>query len=138
MVAVVCAGLAALAVAGAALAASTAGVKVTPERGSQHSTFTVSFTARDASGQHGSWIRTYEVGAVGPRADGCRAQADSIPDVRAGQRVRVRLAPRSRWCGGSFAGRVYEIEVTRCAKNHSCPIVIHIKSLGRFSFRVRQ
>jgi hypothetical protein len=127
-----------LAVATGGLAATGTGVTATPKSGTQHTTFTVRFTAPHSSGRHGLRFYKYFVAARGSKVRGCRALTSTVPMVHAGERVSVRLATRRRWCSGDFHGRVYQIEANYCRKQTSCPLVVRVRILGSFSFRVRK
>lgn len=127
-----------LAVATGGLAATEARVTATPKTGSKRTTFTVRFTAPHSSGRHGLKFYKYFVAARGTKVRGCRAITSTVPTVHAGERVSVRLAPRRRWCSGDFEGRVYQIEANYCRPHTSCPLVVRVRILGRFTFRVRK
>jgi hypothetical protein len=124
----------------AVAASSTVPVSVHPRWGGTMGRFTVVFRAPDSSGAQGSSTRSFHVTAArrGGTTGHCTAsQTVALAQVQKGQRVRVVLAPRGRWCQGRFAGRVWETVTPACHPGQLCPLFIAEMTVGRFSFRVK-
>jgi hypothetical protein len=125
---------------------------VAPSAGVGTTTFTVRFTAPNASGSTGTagLSHRYSVTATGPQgASGCVDSLALAPLAsRPGQRVAVRLAPGrlgGQWCAGRWSGRVVEMSRPICgpipagsarSAMVACPMFIVIRWLGVFDFRV--
>jgi hypothetical protein len=141
--------IASLCSSGTALGASGnsgARLDVRPAVGWQRTSFVVSFTAQ-RTGFVPSVYSGYEVVASTHGSRGCvSAAVISIPATWQGQRVHTTLKPGrgSRWCKGSYAGRLDEIIRPTCGFREMCPMAsrdsplfIGYLTLSQFSFRVR-
>jgi hypothetical protein len=116
-------------------------VHVTPGAGPPSGTFTVSFVAPARTGVNGSVRLRDEVTASTPAAAaGCDASALQLaPNAQRGQLVRVALHPATgtRWCTGSFSGKVLELQTLVCPPRSMCPLYERLRTLGTFAFSVR-
>lgn len=64
----------------------------------------------------------------------------SVRVARAGERVTVTLAPpsRSRWCPGTYRGRVETLSRPVCKPGTACPQFVALLPIGHFRFTVRR
>jgi hypothetical protein len=105
---------------------------VTPRRGGHRTVFTVTFTARDATGTHDGSTWAYLVDAV---RSGSTAQTTCTPAVTrsggtavAGQHVHVRLVAPRPWCSGHYRATVLLNRQIACGQSPStvpvaCPAI---------------
>jgi hypothetical protein len=134
-------GVALLWTGAAAIGAGASGgahVTVKPAIGSPRTHFVVSFTAGQ-TGLVGSESRRYEVVATGPKHSGCSWNtAVRVAPTHQGQRVHVTLAAEgsAAWCAGEYKGQVDEDIAPVCPAGKLCPLIIEVRTAGRFSFRV--
>jgi hypothetical protein len=151
LIAVLAIAAGALAAGEAALAATGTALPVAPARGHLHTTFTVDFTAPNASGSFGGQTRSYELSATPLHAGrGCIDSVSMAPDATsAGEAIAVVLRPRhlgGRWCAGTYTGSVVEVGHATCGPivaQHTdpdgvaCPqYVAVLDRIGSFRFRV--
>jgi hypothetical protein len=131
----------------AAPAAERTDPGVTPRHGGRHTTFTVSFTAREAAGQHDGATWRYEVMAVrrvsGRPASCTAAVTRDAMNVVVGQRIHVRLRPTRRWCAGAYRATVLLDRQVACVQPTgqppvACPAIAFApQDTGHVSFIVR-
>ena len=119
-------------------------VSVRPAVGSQKAEFFVSSIAQ-RTGFVPSSLSGYRVVASGRAARGCvSGVAVAVPATWQGERVRVGLRTPSRWCPGTYAGRLELVIRPSCGFRELCPLArqlepafIAVLTVGRFGFRVR-
>jgi hypothetical protein len=135
------AGVAVAFVLGAASAAAANGIHVSPNSGNPSTTFTVSFVVPARTGVMRTTRRTDEVTVSNPAtASGCTASATQLaPAAPRGRLVHVAVHPTAgtRWCTGTFTGRVLELQTLKCPLRSLCPMDARLRTLGTFSFSVR-
>jgi hypothetical protein len=141
---------AATACAAAAATTTPPKLKVTPSSGPPRRTFTVHFTAPEASGRVGVQDRRYQLSAAPahPRSGCIDSVALSPQATRAGEKLAVALRPRrlgGHWCTGTYTGQVDEISGPACGPPTQvqpaivCPEFATLMSrIGTFSFRVHR
>jgi hypothetical protein len=103
--------------------------------------FAVSFRTPDRTGRHGT-VQFHDLltGSV-PQGLGCVTSFSvRAPDAKAGARLRVVLDPRrlgTRWCEGTYRGRIAELQTPVCSRGELCPSYVLVRrQLGPFTFRV--
>jgi hypothetical protein len=113
-------------------------VSVTPQTGSAHTRFAISFRSAATTGTFGHLHRDYSVTARGPGGGGCQSSATVVaPPSNAGTHVRVMLSPShsSGWCDGTFRGTVWDVVTLNCG--NACAAALPPSSMiGKFTFRV--
>ncbi len=120
---------------------------VTPKHGGRHTAFTVTFTARETTGQHDGATWRYEIMAVrrgvGQPVTCTAAVTREARDVVAGQRVRVRLHPTRGWCVGAYRATVLLDRQVACTQPAgqppvACPAIAFApQDTGHVAFVVR-
>jgi hypothetical protein len=126
-----------LAVAAAAVAGSTAGVKVTvrPQSGSPGTRFVVRFRAPARTGVIGVQERRYQIQAHGKGTNCAQGAGTTVPPTRKGQQVSIRLS--SLRCVATYHGKVTETIGPHCVSGQPCPLFAsHIRTIARFTFAV--
>lgn len=105
--------------------------------------FVVSFSAPARTGVVGS-IRLRDLLTAAPVSAGARCIGQinvPAPDARRGQRVRVRLTPKTlggSWCAGTYHGKVVELQSAVCPRGTACPAYVRlVATVGHFSLTVR-
>lgn len=133
-----------LLLAGSSISASVGvPVDVAPTVGGPGTAFVISFTAPFRTGVIGSIrLRELLIATSVSAAAGCLAQVNApVPDARRGQRVHVRLDPRTlggNWCTGSYRGSVRELQTGVCPHGSACPTYVRLlATVARFSLLVR-
>jgi hypothetical protein len=113
-------------------------VSVTPQTGSAHTRFAISFRAAATTGPTAVGRRAYSITARGQSSGGCQSSATvEAPPSNAGTHVRVVLSPRrtTGWCAGTFHGTVWDVVTLNCG--NACPASLPPSSIiGKFTFRV--
>jgi hypothetical protein len=129
----------ALATASAGAAADSQ-AHVSPVSGAPTTTFTVSFVVPARTGVTRSIRVRDEVTASNPStASGCDPSASQpAPAAERGRLVHVALRPArgSRWCRGTFTGKVLELQTPVCPPRSLCPMYERLRTLGAFTFSV--
>src|SRR4051812_45649949 len=127
-----------LVVAAPAFAAPAVNPRVKPKTGHRGTTFRVAFTAPKAAGHQGVYERSYSV-ELAVRGRGCsQGSVQTVPDAKAGQRVKLRFRPPSgRWCLGKGRGTVSMTEGPYCQAGEPCPeFPTTTREIAHFSFKV--
>jgi hypothetical protein len=124
-----------------ALSASTgSSITVSPKSGHPSTAFTVSFKAPQRSGAVDGTERSYEVGieneAIG-NTSGCDSAFSTAVPVNAAGVARIKVAPKGRWCSGTYNGRVNEEIRAICKPGQACPEYVALRPLGQFVFTVK-
>src|SRR5262249_62256700 len=73
-------------------------------------------------------------------ASECDAYAlEPAPVAERGRLVHVALRPTpgTRWCAGTFTGKLLELQTLVCPPRSLCPMYQRLRTLGTFSFAVR-
>ncbi len=124
-------------------AARSQRVTITPQTGGPSTAFSLQFIAPASSALDAGSTIGYSIGLTGPRATSCIGSR-SLPVAAAikGRPVAVALDPATlggRWCVGSYAARVIELQRPACAAGTMCPQYVRVVGVvGRASFRVTQ
>ena len=133
-----------LLLAGSGVAASArVPVEVAPTVGGPRTAFLLSFTAPVRTGVIGSIrLRDLLTATNASAGTGCLAQINApVPDARRGQRVHVRLDPKTlggNWCIGAYRGSVRELQTAVCPHGTACPTYVRlVATVARFSLIVR-
>jgi hypothetical protein len=124
----------------AALAAGGLGVRVAPHAGAPDTAFRVAFTAPDAAGHQGVFVRSYSVQLTAARGYACtRTMAMDVAKAAKGERVRLVFRARPPWCAGRGHGTIFESSGPYCPrKTDPCPAFpSETRTIARFRFSVR-
>jgi hypothetical protein len=123
-----------------ALATTAVAPRISPKIGTPKTVFRVGFTAPEAAGHEGVVERSYSVELVAAHGRNCtHSVGEQVDKASAGERVRVSLRGRYKWCQGRGHGTIYQQEGPYCP-DHSqpCPLFPSTsKPIARFAFRVR-
>ncbi len=115
-------------------------VRVTPPLGGGATTFKVSFRVPASTGTISGAHRYDELTGTASAAGGCIASFTvRAPDAPVGTRVSVTLDPHAlggRWCAGTYAGRVEQLQTPVCPHGEACPLYIVLTPLARFTLHV--
>ncbi len=115
-------------------------VRVTPPLGGSNTTFKVSFRVPARTGTINGAHRYDELTGSASTSGGCIASFSvRAPNAPAGTRVSVTLDPRAlggRWCPGTYAGRVEQLQTPVCPHGEACPLYIVLTPLARFTLHV--
>jgi hypothetical protein len=122
-------------------AAPGAALTVSPSAGPPRTVFELRFTAPARAGVSSGSRRSFELGVRGPQRAGCVAGSSiSVPAAAAGAPVDVALDPAKlggRWCPGTYAARVDEVQRPACSPGMMCPQFVRVVgTVGRTTFRV--
>jgi hypothetical protein len=106
------------------------------------SEITFTFTARAASGVHGTHEISYSLSVLGPDLTGCVGTHETgSPSVARGAQGQIVLGPselRAPWCAGRYSARVLELSSAHCTGSAPCPQYVRVVGLvGRATFTVR-
>jgi hypothetical protein len=116
-------------------------VHVNPTHGGPHTSFKVSFRVPQSTGRM-SGGQPYDVlnGQASAPSAGCIPSfAVRVPAAVAGTHLTVTLAPRAlggRWCPGSYAGRLEQLQEPVCPQGKVCPLVVVLLPLGHFTLHI--
>jgi len=115
-------------------------VRVTPPLGGANTTFNVSFRVPESTGTVSGAHRYDELTGSASAPGGCIANFSvRARNATAGTRVSVTLNPRTlggRWCPGTYAGRVEQLQTPVCSPGQACPMYIVLTPLARFTLHV--
>jgi hypothetical protein len=117
-------------------------LSLSPARPTTSSEITFAFTARAATGVHGSHEISYDLSLLGPDRAGCvGAHEVGSPPVARGAQGRITLGPaelQEPWCAGRYSARVLELSSAHCTGSAPCPQYVRVVGLvGRATFTVR-
>jgi hypothetical protein len=142
------AGLAAVAVAacGTASSSSSAGestLSVSPSNPRPSSTITFSFVAPVRAGRDGKVINSYSLSVTGPAGAACKGSQEAAGSpVDQGESAHISIGPsalHANWCVGPYTARVFEIQRPYCKPGTVCPQYVHVVGIvARTSFTVSQ
>ncbi|MEA2467102.1 MAG: hypothetical protein QOJ57_1228 [Thermoleophilaceae bacterium] len=113
--------------------------RVSPKRGHPTTVFRIGFTAPAAAGRSGVFERDYSV-QLDVTGNGCKqAAVQTVPEAKAGERVRLAFRPGKGWCRGKGRGTIYMSEGPICDPGTDpCPASpSSTRVIARFGFRVR-
>lgn len=115
---------------------------VMPASGGPATAFAFSFTAPVSTGPNGKTRLGYSLGVLGSPRPGCvGSRTSEVPGASKGAVVSVTLDPAKlggRWCEGTFAARITEIQTPVCAVNTLCPQYVRVVgTVARTTFRVK-
>ena len=125
----------------AAPALATTGVapRISPKVGTPKTLFRVGFTAPEAAGHEGVVERSYRVELVAAHGRNCtHSVGELVEQAAAGERVRLSIRGRYKWCRGRGHGTIYQQEGPYCQQGQPCPLFPStMKPIAHFAFRVR-
>lgn len=117
-----------------------AGLTISPATGGPDATFTVAFTARDASTEINGARTGYTVAVTGGRGSCLGDRSVQAAAAAAGSPLTVALDPGKlggRWCAGAHSVRVLEVQTPVCPPGSMCPQYVRvIATLGTARFTV--
>lgn len=116
---------------------------LTPADPTTTSEITFAFTARAATGVHGSHEISYSLSLMGPYRTGCvGAHETGSPSVARGAQGRITLGPaelNAPWCAGRYSARLLELSSAHCTGSAPCPQYVRVVGLiGSATFTVRR
>ena len=116
------------------------GLSVAPATGGPDATFTVAFTARDASTDVNGARTGYTVAVTGGGGGCLGDRSIQAAAATAGSPLTVALDPGTlggRWCAGAHSVRVLEVQTPVCPPGSMCPQYVRvIATLGTARFTV--
>jgi hypothetical protein len=118
-----------------------ADLRIVPASGTEHTSFTFTFTAPRAAGRQGDTRLGYTVAVSGPLRRGCLpARSATVSSASRGSDVSVTLNPAklgAPWCRGTYAVRVTEIQTPYCSPGTMCPQYVRVVgTVAHGTFRV--
>ena len=120
--------------------AGAPGLTVSPASGGPDATFTVAFSARDASTDVNGARTGYTVAVTGGSGSCLGDRSIQASAASPGSALTVALDPGKlggRWCAGAHTVRVIEIQTPVCAPGSMCPQYVRvIATLGTVRFTV--
>ena len=120
--------------------AGATGLTVSPANGGPDATFTVAFTAREASIEVNGARTGYTVAVTGGSGSCLGDRSVQAAAASAGATLTVALEPGKlggRWCPGAHTVRVIEVQTPVCAPGSMCPQYVRvIATLGTARFTV--